>query len=102
MSGTHCTDPAHRQPFQLRFTDRGDYLYAAVLGDKRVLLNKPFVSSLKLRETVFDAERMKQDYARFADSTEMQEWNLNPFALEMFISEPQPAPMMTIGKEATA
>jgi 2-polyprenyl-6-methoxyphenol hydroxylase-like FAD-dependent oxidoreductase len=75
------------------------HVYASVLGDKRVLLNKPFVNSLKLRETTFDPERMKQDYAKFADSNEMQEWNLNPFALETFIAD---APMTTETKEATA
>jgi 2-polyprenyl-6-methoxyphenol hydroxylase-like FAD-dependent oxidoreductase len=77
------------------------HVYASVLGDKRVLLNKPFVNSLKLRETVFDAERMREDYARFADAEEMQEWNLNPFALEAFITEPS-APLMKVGKEAGA
>lgn len=63
------------------------HVHAVVVGDKRALLNKPFVASLKLREIVFDPERMKENYAKFADSTEMQHWNLNPFALESFIPE---------------
>jgi hypothetical protein len=61
------------------------HVYAVVLGDKRVLLNAPFVSSLKLRSTTFDPVRMRQDYARFADSSQVYEWKLNPFALESFI-----------------
>ena len=77
------------------------HVYAVVLGDKRVLLNKPFVASLKLRETVFDPERMKETYARFADSNEMHQWNLNPFALETFIPE-MPTPMPSMNKETTA
>jgi len=63
------------------------HVHAVVVGDKRALLNKPFVASLKLREIAFDPERMKQHYAKFADATEMQQWNLNPFALESFIPE---------------
>jgi flavin-dependent dehydrogenase len=77
------------------------HVYAVVLGDKRVLLNRPFVNSLKLRETVFDPERMKAAYAPFADSNEMQEWNLNPFALETFIPD-NSAATVKVGKEATA
>jgi hypothetical protein len=83
------------------------HVYAVVLGDKRVLLNKPFVASLKLRETVFDPERMKETYARFADSNEMHQWNLNPFALETFIPElptltPGMSPTRSMSKETTA
>ena len=63
------------------------HVYAAVLGDKRVLLNAPFVSGLKLRGTTFDPVRMRQDYAPFADSGQVYEWKLNPFALESFIPE---------------
>ena len=63
------------------------HVYAAVLGDKRVLLNAPFVSSLKLRDTSFDPARMREDYARFADSDQIYQWKLNPFALDEFIPE---------------
>ena len=66
------------------------HVYAVVLADKRVLLNAPFVSSLKLRSTTFDPARMRQDYAPFADSGEVYPWKLNPFSLESFIRE-QPA-----------
>jgi flavin-dependent dehydrogenase len=63
------------------------HVYAVVLGDKRVLLNAPFVSSLKLRSTTFDPVRMRRDYAPFADSGQVYDWKLNPFALESFIPE---------------
>ncbi len=61
------------------------HVYAVVLGDKRVLLNAAFVSSLKLRSTTFDPVRMRRDYAPFADSSQVYEWKLNPFSLESFI-----------------
>lgn len=61
------------------------HVYAAVLGDKRVLLNAPFIASLKVREMKFDPARMREQYARFAASEEIHQWNLNPFALECFI-----------------
>ncbi len=63
------------------------HVYAVVLGDKRVLLNAPFVSSLKLRSTTFDPARMRRDYAPFADSGQVYGWKLNPFTLESFIPE---------------
>jgi len=61
------------------------HVYAVVLGNKRVLLNAPFVSSLKLRSTTFDPARMRLDYAPFAGSTQIYEWNLKSFTLDSFI-----------------
>lgn len=66
------------------------HVYAVVLGDKRVLLNAPFVSGLKLRDTSFDPARMREDYARHAGSNEIYGWKLNPFALEEFIPQTMP------------
>ncbi len=66
------------------------HVYAVILADKRVLLNAPFVASLKLRSTTFDPVRMREDYAPFAESDEVYPWKLNPFCLESFIPE-QPA-----------
>lgn len=63
------------------------HVHAVVLGDKRVLLNAKFVAALKLRETVFDPEAMREAYARHAVSEGVYEWNLNPFAMESFIDE---------------
>jgi flavin-dependent dehydrogenase len=63
------------------------HVHAVVLGDKRVLLNRSFVKSLKLRETVFDPELMRAAYALHAGREGTYEWKLNPFTLEMFIEE---------------
>ena len=80
------------------------HVYAVVLGDKRVLLNAPFVSGLKLRDTSFDPVRMREDYARFADSDQTHQsqiypWKLNPFALEEFI--PAQGSLVQPGMEET-
>jgi len=61
------------------------HVHAVVLGDRRVLTNSPFVSSLKLGDTVFDVEQMRAAYAPFAESTEIYPWTLNAFALEPFL-----------------
>ena len=68
-------------------------VYAVVVGDKRVLLNAPFIASLKLRETTFDPEKMRQHYASHAASGEIHQWNLNPFALETFVPDSTAMPM---------
>src|ERR1019366_1952353 len=46
------------------------HIYASVLGSCEVLTNGPFISSLKLRSTVFDPEAMRAAYAAYADSKE--------------------------------
>jgi flavin-dependent dehydrogenase len=66
------------------------HVHAVVLGDPAVLYNAKFIASLKLRDTVFDPERMRAAYEPYATSTDMQQWNLNPFALEAFLT-PKPA-----------
>ena len=66
------------------------HVYASVLGDKRVLTNAPFIASLKIRMMTFDAARMRADYARFADASEMHQWTLDPFALEAAIATEKP------------
>ena len=63
------------------------HVHAVVLGDKRALLNAPFIASLKLREAVFDPDQMQQRWAKYADSDRIHQWNLDPFALETFIPE---------------
>jgi flavin-dependent dehydrogenase len=61
------------------------HVYASVLGDRKALLNAPFIESIKLRDLRFDPERMREQYAPFAERAEMHHWNLNPFALEAFV-----------------
>jgi len=63
------------------------HIYASVLGSREPLTNAPFISSLKLRDTVFDPEAMRAAYAPYAGSSELYQWNLNPFALESYIVE---------------
>jgi flavin-dependent dehydrogenase len=63
------------------------HVHAVVVGDRRALLNAPFIASLRLRDTVFDPERMREAWAKHADSEEVYRWNLNPFVLESFIPE---------------
>ena len=59
-------DPAHRQPFQLRFTDRGDYLYAAVLGDQ----DSPGITLAYWREVA--AECTRRNTARLLICDDLQ------------------------------
>jgi hypothetical protein len=63
------------------------HIYASVLGNRVVLINGPFVSSLSLRDTVFDPAAMQAAYAPYAGSRDIHRWNLNPFALEHYIVE---------------
>ena len=68
------------------------HVHAAVLDDPGVLRNASFVRSLKLRETVFDPEKMRAAYAPHAACVETYEWTLDPFALETFLA-PRSTPM---------
>jgi flavin-dependent dehydrogenase len=63
------------------------HVHAVVLNDRNVLLNAPFVSGLKLRNTAFDPEKMRAAYAPYADSPKRYEWkHLDPFALDPYLS----------------
>jgi flavin-dependent dehydrogenase len=62
------------------------HVHAVVLDDPAVLRNASFVRSLKLRETVFDPEKMRAAYAPHAGCSEIHAWTLDPFALEPFLS----------------
>jgi flavin-dependent dehydrogenase len=62
------------------------HVHAVVLEDPGVLHNASFLHSLKLRETVFDPERMRAAWAPHAGRSEIYRWNLDPFALEPFLS----------------
>jgi flavin-dependent dehydrogenase len=62
------------------------HIHAVVLEDPNVLRNASFVSSLKLRDAVFDPDAMRASYAAHAGSQEVYAWNLNPFALEPFLA----------------
>ena len=62
------------------------HVYAAMLGDKRVLLNAAFIKSLRLKDVKFDPDAMRSHYEPFAESEKVYDWKLNPFALEPFIA----------------
>ena len=62
------------------------HVHAVVLEDPAVLRNASFLQSLKLRDTVFDPERMRAVWAQHAGCTEIYRWNLDPLALEPFLS----------------
>jgi hypothetical protein len=57
------------------------HIHASVSGDLDALTNASFVSSLSLRETVFDPEAMKAAVAAHKGSRTSYPWNLNPLAL---------------------
>ncbi len=61
------------------------HVHASVVGDRRVLLNGPFVASLKLQHVEFDEAAMRAAYAPFAGATEEYRWTLDPSALSTFI-----------------
>jgi hypothetical protein len=63
------------------------YVHASVLGNRDALTNASFVSSISLRNTVFDPERMKDAYVPYAGSTERYPWTLDSSALERFMPE---------------
>ena len=63
------------------------HVHAVVLDDRDVLLNGDFVTSLNPRNTIFDPEQMRSNYANFSGSTEVRSWNLNPFALESYLPQ---------------
>ncbi len=62
------------------------HVHAAVLEEPKVLQNASFISSLKLRDTVFDPASMRAAYAAHAGVEGTYAWNLNPFALDSFIA----------------
>lgn len=61
------------------------HVHAVVLGDRRVLLNRPFVSGLRLQRTIFDEGAMRAAYAPFAGADATYPWSLNPWALDAFL-----------------
>jgi flavin-dependent dehydrogenase len=58
------------------------HVHAVVLADRKVLRNASFISSLKLKNTAFDPQVMRENWARHAAGTDVYAWNLNPFALK--------------------
>ena len=64
------------------------HVHAAVLGDRRALVNAKFIASLKLRDTAFDPAAMRARWEQYSASEEMHQWkNLDPWVLESFIPD---------------
>jgi hypothetical protein len=64
------------------------HVHAVVLDDPSVLHNPSFLACLKLRDTLFDPQRMREAYEPHAHSTGKYTWNLDPLALESFLTHP--------------
>jgi hypothetical protein len=63
------------------------HVHASVVGDRRVLMNAPFVASLRLQHVAFDESAMRAAYAPYAGSAEQFRWNLDPAALSRFLRD---------------
>ena len=63
------------------------HVCSVVLGDQRVLINRPFVASINPYDVSFDPDSIRERYAAFADSTDEYEWSFDPFVLERFRTE---------------
>jgi 2-polyprenyl-6-methoxyphenol hydroxylase-like FAD-dependent oxidoreductase len=60
-------------------------LCASVLGDVRVLTNRPFVEGLDLTRLHFDPEAIRERYAQCEGSAEQYPWTLDPHVLRRLI-----------------
>lgn len=60
------------------------YVASMVLQDRRVLLNRSFVESIKLRDLRFDPEEIRMRYAVHSGCTEAYPWTLDPLVMEKF------------------
>jgi len=58
---------------------------ASVLGDLRVLTNRPFVESLDITRLQFDPEAIRQSYAQFENAREVYAWTLDSQVLGRLI-----------------
>ncbi len=60
------------------------YIASVVVGDKKLLMNREFVSGIKLGSFAFDAEAIQRSWEKAMSSPELYEWNLDPEAMEAF------------------
>ena len=58
---------------------------ASVLGDPRVLINRPFVESLDTTRLHFDPEAIRQSYLQYQNSSEEYPWTLDSQVLRRLI-----------------
>jgi hypothetical protein len=57
------------------------HINASVLGDPEALTNGPFVSTLKLRDGVFDPAAMRAAFDRHKGAAASYPWTLDPLAM---------------------
>ncbi len=60
------------------------YISSVVLGDNQALLNRAFVSGIKLTSHAFDPQALRRDYASHTGGSETYDWSLNPLVMEEF------------------
>jgi 2-polyprenyl-6-methoxyphenol hydroxylase-like FAD-dependent oxidoreductase len=58
---------------------------ASVLGEPRVLTNRPFVESLDITRLHFDPEAIRESYVAYQNSLEEYPWTLDPQVLRRLI-----------------
>ncbi|HYK89943.1 MAG TPA: hypothetical protein VE398_14300 [Acidobacteriota bacterium] len=72
------------------------YVTSVVVGDNQALLNRSFVSSIKLSSHTFNPDALRQAYASRAGGSDTYDWNLDPFVMEDFRTQvvelPQASP----------
>lgn len=60
------------------------YVSSIVVGDNQALLNRAFVSGIKLSSHSFNPEALRQTYAGYAGCSETYDWSVDPFVMEKF------------------
>ena len=64
------------------------YIASVAIGDGQVLMNRSFVSSIKLGTQAFDPAALRESYRMHANRSESYDWNLDPHVMEIFRGEP--------------
>ncbi|MDA1013428.1 MAG: hypothetical protein O3A00_03120 [Planctomycetota bacterium] len=60
------------------------YIHSIVLGDERIMTNRPFIEAIDFKTIEFDVEAMKAEWDRHSGSFEEFEWSFCPHALDKF------------------
>jgi flavin-dependent dehydrogenase len=63
------------------------HVCSIVVDDERALSNRPFVESINPYDVGLDIEKIRERYAKFADSREVYQWPFDPFVLQRFRTE---------------
>ena len=60
------------------------YLTSVILGDKQVMMNRSFVSSIKLSEHAMNPDDLRRAYQAHASCAEVYDWGIDAEAMEQF------------------